>query len=268
MALGVAKRPLGELLKESNLITDEQLGQALQYQKENGGVLGKILVDLGMVKEEDIRLVLGSQFGMPVVNLDELEIPPTVVEKVSPSVADAYRIIPVEYADGILTVAMADPLNISALDDLKFLLSCDIKGAVSDEETVKRAYDKYYANISESVESIVQELIDQKVGTEIVEDTTETIDLHAGRIGELAFVTVPCEIFCHFGLQVKRRSPFPITAVFGVTNGEVGYCPTIEGAMGGSWEGTVSLTSRWDVKTGYRIVDEWSRMLYELEAKC
>ncbi len=96
--------------------------------------------------------------------------------------------------------------------------------------------------------------------------TSETIDLHAGRIGELAFVSVPCEIFCHFGLQVKRRSPFPITAVFGVTNGEMGYCPTIEGTIGGSWEGTVSLTSRWDITTGYRIVDEWSRMLQQIAA--
>jgi len=93
---------------------------------------------------------------------------------------------------------------------------------------------------------------------------TEAVDLHAGLVGELAFVTVPCEIFCYFGLQLKRRSPFPITAVFGITNGEMGYCPTIEGALGGSWEGTVSLTSRWDVGTGYRIVDEWSRMLYTL----
>ena len=94
--------------------------------------------------------------------------------------------------------------------------------------------------------------------------TTETVDLHAGRLGELAFVTVPCEIFCHFGLELKRRSPFPITAVFGITNGDMGYCPTIEGAMGGSWEGTGSLISRWDVQTGYRIVDEWSRMLHGL----
>jgi hypothetical protein len=94
--------------------------------------------------------------------------------------------------------------------------------------------------------------------------TTETINLHAGRLGELAFVTVPCEIFCHFGLELKRRSPFPITAVFGITNGDMGYCPTIEGTMGGSWEGTGSLISRWDVQTGYRIVDEWSRMLHGL----
>ena len=94
---------------------------------------------------------------------------------------------------------------------------------------------------------------------------TETIDLHAGHIGGLAFVTVPCEIFCHFGLQTKRRSPFPTTAVFGVTNGEMGYCPTIEGAMGGSWEGTVALSSRWDERAGYQIVDEWCRMLFKLK---
>ena len=94
--------------------------------------------------------------------------------------------------------------------------------------------------------------------------TSEAIDLHAGRVSQLAFVTVPCEIFCHFGLQVKRRSPFPITGVFGVTYGEMGYCPTIEGAMGGSWEGTVALSSRWEERAGYRIVDELCRMLFEL----
>ena len=95
---------------------------------------------------------------------------------------------------------------------------------------------------------------------------TETIDLHAGHVGGLAFGAVPCEIFTHFAVQLKRRSPFPATALFGITNGDMGYCPTLEGAMGGSWEGTVSLTSRWDIQTGYRIVDELSRMLHELRA--
>jgi len=94
--------------------------------------------------------------------------------------------------------------------------------------------------------------------------TTETIDLHAGHIDGLAFVSVPCEIFTHFALQVKRRSPFPATALFGVTNGDMGYCPTIEGVMGGSHEGTVKYVSRWDVTAGYLITDELSRMLYDL----
>jgi len=94
--------------------------------------------------------------------------------------------------------------------------------------------------------------------------SSERVDIHAGLIGGLAFATAPCELFCHFGMQLKRRSPFAATAVFGITNGTTGYCPTIEGAMGGSWEGAVALGSRWDVKTGYRIVDEWCRMLYEI----
>jgi len=81
------------------------------------------------------------------------------------------------------------------------------------------------------------------------------------------FATIPCEIFCHFGLQTKRRSPFAATAIFGITNGDMGYCPTIEGAMGGSWEGTVPLSSRWGEKVGYQIVDEWCRMLFELKAE-
>jgi len=94
--------------------------------------------------------------------------------------------------------------------------------------------------------------------------TTETIDLHAGHIDGLAFVTVPCEIFTHFALQVKRRSPFPATAMFGLTNGEMGYCPTMEGVLGGSHEGTVRFTSRWDVTAGYLITDELTTMLYSL----
>jgi len=95
---------------------------------------------------------------------------------------------------------------------------------------------------------------------------TETIDLHAGYIDGLAFVSVPCEIFCHFALQIKRRSPFPATVMFGLTNGSMGYCPTVEGVMGGSWEGNVKLTSRWHEKAGYHIVDELSRMLYQLRS--
>ena len=95
---------------------------------------------------------------------------------------------------------------------------------------------------------------------------TETIDLHAGHIDDLSFVSVPCELFCHFALQAKRRSPFAATILLGLTNGSMGYCPTMEGLVGGSHEGTVKLTSRWDVNAGYLIVDELCRMLYALHA--
>jgi len=177
MAVITKKKRLGEILIESNLLTGEQLEKALQRQKEHGGALGKILVEMGLVKEADIRFALSVQFGMPAVNLDEMEIPPPVIEQVPPIVAKTYNVIPVSFEDGVLTVAMADPFNVSILDDLKFLLGVTVKGAVSDEEAVSRAYEKYYGRTTESVESIVEELMEQRVGTEIREGTTETIDL-------------------------------------------------------------------------------------------
>lgn len=94
----------------------------------------------------------------------------------------------------------------------------------------------------------------------------ETIDLHAGYIDELAFVTAPCEMFTHFGLQVKRRSPFPATAFLGLVNGDMGYCGTLEAVLGGSWEGTVAYSVRWEIEAGYKIVDDLCRMLYRLRS--
>ena len=179
MAVVAEKKRLGEILLDSNLLTRDQLEQALTYQKESGGALGKVLIQLGFVRESDIRMALGMQFGMPAVNLDEMEIPPAVIEQMSAKVAQVYRVIPTEFDNSVLTVAMADPFNVSALDDLKFLLGCEVKGTVSDEEAVSRAFDKYYGNVNESVESIVGELMESRIGTEIREDTTETIDLES-----------------------------------------------------------------------------------------
>ena len=98
------------------------------------------------------------------------------------------------------------------------------------------------------------------------ESGKEPVDLHAVRIGDLAFVTVPCEIFCHFGKQIKARSPFPSTALFGIVNGDMGYCPTTEGIIGGHWGGDPMLAARWEAAAGYRIVDEASPLLRELNA--
>lgn len=94
----------------------------------------------------------------------------------------------------------------------------------------------------------------------------ETVDVHAVRMGDLAFVTVPCEIFSYFGHRIKARSPFAITALFGLVNGDMGYCPTTEGILGGHWGGDPMLASRWDAAAGYRIVAEWAKLLYSLKA--
>ena len=91
----VKRKLLGQILKEMKLVTESQIQEALAIQKQRGGVIGKILVSLGYVSEDDVNIALGKQAGMEVVDLDEVDIPPEIIERVSPSVASTYRVVPV-----------------------------------------------------------------------------------------------------------------------------------------------------------------------------
>ncbi|MEK7469184.1 MAG: ATPase, T2SS/T4P/T4SS family [Planctomycetota bacterium] len=158
MALNGPQKPLGQLLKEMELVTEGQIQEALALQREKGGALGSILVELGYVSEEEMLLALGAQVGMEVVNLDDMKIERGTLEKVSPTMAKVYKIIPVKFENNMLTVAMADPLNVSVLDDLRFMLNCDVQGAVSNEEAVTRAINHYYAGQTATVEDLLAKL--------------------------------------------------------------------------------------------------------------
>ncbi|NUN50009.1 MAG: Flp pilus assembly complex ATPase component TadA [Candidatus Brocadiae bacterium] len=155
MALNAPQKPLGQLLKEMELVTEGQIQEALSLQREKGGALGSILVELGYVSEEEMLLALGAQVGMEVVNLDEMKLERGTLEKVSPTMAKVYKIIPVKFENNMLTVAMADPLNVSVLDDLRFMLNCDVQGAVSNEDAVTRAINQYYAGQTATVEDLL-----------------------------------------------------------------------------------------------------------------
>jgi len=176
MAQGTRKA-LGQLLKEMELISEGQIQEALQIQKERGGALGQILVDLGFVSEDEMLFALGAQAGMDVVNLDDAEIPSDVINKVPPSIANIYRIVPVSLDDGILTVAMADPLNVNILDDLRFMLNCEVAGAVSNEDQISRAIDKYYAGQTESVDDIIAGLDSHEEMLELADTGDGKLDL-------------------------------------------------------------------------------------------
>ncbi|MBI2194515.1 MAG: Flp pilus assembly complex ATPase component TadA [Planctomycetes bacterium] len=154
------RKPLGEILRDRGLITEQQLNEALTVQKEKGAALGGILVELGYVSQPDILRALADQAGMDVVDVDNIEIAPDVIARVSSSVAQIYRIVPVSFENDMLTVGMADPLNVHALDDLKFMLQCEVRGAVADPEAVDRAITKYYGSQEESVEDLLDELED------------------------------------------------------------------------------------------------------------
>ncbi len=172
------RRVLGELLKDKGLINDKQLQEALENQRETKRLLGQALIDLGFVKEADVVRAIGEQTGMSSINLDKLEIPGDVIKRVSPSIARIYKIIPVKWEDNALTVAMADPLNVHTLNDLRFLLGCEVRGVISSEEHVERSIEKHYGTEMESLGDLLEEL-GQKAGDipESEEDKDSDVDI-------------------------------------------------------------------------------------------
>ncbi|MDP8219473.1 MAG: type II secretion system ATPase GspE [Candidatus Theseobacter exili] len=165
---------LGELLIEQGLLTKEQLSEAREEQTRTGRLLGHILVDFGFVEENDILLTLGKQLGMEVVDLSTVDIPQEILKKVSSSTAKLYGVIPIRIKGNVLTVAMADPLNPNILDDLRFTLSCDVRGAISNPEEMEAAILKFYGEEDESIEDLLSEM-DDELSSEISEIDSDGI---------------------------------------------------------------------------------------------
>jgi type IV pilus assembly protein PilB len=135
---------LGELILRAGLITEQQLQQALAEQKRTGGRLGSILVASGFVQEEDITELLSEQYGVPSINLSHFEIDPAVVKLVPAAVARKYFLIPINRTGSTLTIAIADPSNVSAIDDINFMTGYHVEPVVASEMAIREAIDKYY----------------------------------------------------------------------------------------------------------------------------
>ncbi len=158
---------LGELLVRNKLIDEKQLAKALEEQKTGGGRLGASLVKLGYLKEEDLAAFLSRQYGVPSINLSEFEIDESVVKLVPAEVVQKYQLIPVNRAGSTLIVAMADPSNIFAIDDIKFMTGYNVEVVVASETGVKTAIDKYYDQ-SASFDDVMGDLDD--IDLEVVDD--------------------------------------------------------------------------------------------------
>jgi type IV pilus assembly protein PilB len=135
---------IGELLLKEKRITPEQLQEALTYQRQHGGKLGANLVNLGFVKDEEITALLSKQYGVPSIALAQFEIDPAVVKLVPGETARKYQIIPLSRAGATLTIAMMDPTNVFAMDDVKFMTGYNVEPVVASETAVFEAIDKYY----------------------------------------------------------------------------------------------------------------------------
>jgi type IV pilus assembly protein PilB len=184
--LPLGTRNLGEILLENGVITAAQLEEALEKQRVSREFLGRTLVSMGYATEQDIVNALGVQQGMEQANLSQISINSEVLNLVTPDIAQFYNIIPIRKNDNVLTIAMADPLAINTIDDLKVILGCEIEGAVSTQSEIAAAIEKHYGYQGESAAAMIDELfadvekvLDQSAMSDMREEIADANNLIA-----------------------------------------------------------------------------------------
>ncbi len=175
----MALRKIGQILVDLGYISDEQLETLVEEQEQRPGqLLGQVAMDMGLVNDEQLVQALGEQMSLRTVSLGDLTIAPEALEKVTEPMAQMYRIIPIEFEDNTLTIAMCDPQNLSVQDELRTFLGYNIKVVVATEPAVLAALDRYYGENTESVESIVHDLEeDSDLAAAVAAAEGNTVDL-------------------------------------------------------------------------------------------
>ncbi|HNW39870.1 MAG TPA: hypothetical protein PL125_06280 [Candidatus Omnitrophota bacterium] len=140
----INNRPLGELLLDRGIINQAQLDQSLEVQKAKGGLIGEILVDLGFVKEDDIAQALTAQYGFPYLPLGNYDVDIEITGIIPGRVARQYLLVPIDKIGNNLTLAMSNPLNVQAIEDVELLSGCSVQTFVSTSSDIKKAIEKYY----------------------------------------------------------------------------------------------------------------------------
>ena len=172
------KTLLGQLLVWNNIITEEQLNEALKYQKNSGEnlKLGSILVNKGYVSESTLYKFLSKQYGIGLVDLYSMDIPKEVINKIPAQLALKHNIIPVSIKDGKIKVATSDPSNIFALDDVRFATGLKVIPVLATEDAIKDAISKYYGSSSDKLDSILKD-ISTTTDVSLVNDTEQETDI-------------------------------------------------------------------------------------------
>ncbi len=181
------ERQIGDILVEQGVLSPLQLDEALQRQRLTGDMLGRVLVSMGYCEEQHIIEALGVQSGMERVDLTKLKVAEDVIRKLPGDVAKFYNVIPIRATDNFVMVAMADPLNLQALDDLAQILGCEVRGAVSNPVDVAASWKNNYAFELDSIHEMLHDL-EERVGTreltleelgtqEVVRDTDNLVEL-------------------------------------------------------------------------------------------
>ena len=137
---------LGELLLKENMVSPQQLQDALNHARRSGGKIAKAFVTLGFVTDEEITSLLSRQYGVPSINLDHFEVDPAIIKIIPAETARKYQVLPLSRSKATLTIAMADPTNVFAMDDIKFMTGYNVEPVVASESALEDAIDRYYGS--------------------------------------------------------------------------------------------------------------------------
>jgi type IV pilus assembly protein PilB len=167
---------LGEILLKESLITQDQLDKALEFQRSNGGKLGSCLTKMGYITDDDITGVLSRQYGVPSINLKYYEIDPNVIKLIPQDTALRYQVIPLSRVGSVLTIAMTDPTNVFAMDDIKFMTGFNVEPVVASESAIAEAISRFYGGGSsthEELSSLMKDLVDEEQELELAAEEQE-----------------------------------------------------------------------------------------------
>ena len=176
---------LGEILLKESLITQEQLQKALDFQRANGGKLGSCLTKMGFITDDDITGVLSRQYGVPSINLKFYEIDPNVIKLIPQDTALRYQVIPLSRVGSVLTIAMTDPTNVFAMDDIKFMTGFNVEPVVASESAIGEAITRFYGGSdgdSEELSKMMKDLVED----EELELAAEEAELDAASLEKAA----------------------------------------------------------------------------------
>jgi type IV pilus assembly protein PilB len=167
---------LGEILLKESLITPEQLRQALEHQKVNGGRLGTSLMKLGFISDVEITGVLSRQYGVPSIDLKYYEVDSSVIRLIPQDTAVRYQIVPLSRVGSTLTIAMTDPTNVFAMDDIKFMTGFNVEPVVASETAISEAISKFYGDVRsvEELSKVIKDLAgDENADLELAAEEQE-----------------------------------------------------------------------------------------------
>ena len=169
---------LGEILVKESLITQDQLQKALEFQRANGGKLGSCLTKMGFITDDDITGILSRQYGVPSINLKFYEIDPTIIKLIPQDTAQRYQVIPLSRVGSVLTIAMTDPTNVFAMDDIKFMTGFNVEPVVASESAIGDAISRFYGAGSggtnqEEISNLMKDLVEDDQELELAAEEAE-----------------------------------------------------------------------------------------------